>query len=355
MAKNQENNILLKKNVTFLNVKSYRICKLQKKRTIFANAKNLYFNISIMKKLIITTIATTWLLLAWNTYAGWGIDVTAVPYTTTSLEASSTLSELTLKYDIILRNNNITPDYEYNNRTYFTTKIKTDNIVIPDEIMQKAKKIYFLVEEWYPMMLYKSEMSVTMDAVQADPVTKEYNYRKVDYVDGKAEYIFNNTDLVKDFWKDEYKSVNITLVAEISDTEKVYLSNMSYINIANKQAILDQLRMEKDPEWTMYFWYYDNQTLGDYLDKLWEKMSREDYKKALTNAWTKLKELIKKNEAVKTEMLNSITTEDDFEKNVDKYVLYTETNTLLRSISDATKGQLQKLRAYEVIDGVFGK
>ena len=49
--------------------------------------------------------------------------------------------------EVILRNNIIKADYEYNNSHYFTSKIKTDSIVIPKEIQDKATKIYFLVEQ----------------------------------------------------------------------------------------------------------------------------------------------------------------------------------------------------------------
>jgi hypothetical protein len=38
-----------------------------------------------------------------------------------------------------------------------------------------------------------------MDSVSVDPVTKEYNYRVVKYVEGQTEYTFNSTDLVKEF------------------------------------------------------------------------------------------------------------------------------------------------------------
>jgi hypothetical protein len=66
-------------------------------------------------------------------------------------------------------------------------------------------------------------------------------------------------------------------------------------------------------------------------------MSRADYKKVLTTAQAKLKALIAKNESTKKEMLASITKESDFESNVDKYTLYSETNNLLTSVSTATQ------------------
>jgi hypothetical protein len=84
-------------------------------------------------------------------------------------------------------------------------------------------------------------------------------------------------------------------------------------------------------------------------------MSRADYKKVLTNAQSKVKSLISKNEDSKKVMLASITKESDLAANVDKYTLYSETNNLLSSVATATQGQLQKLRSYDLIDSVFNK
>jgi hypothetical protein len=70
-----------------------------------------------------------------------------------------------------------------------------------------------------------------MDSVPTTPVTKEYNYRVVNFVEGKTEYTFNSADLVKDFSKDQFKNVTISLVAELSDNQKINLANAAYVNI----------------------------------------------------------------------------------------------------------------------------
>lgn len=307
-----------------------------------------------MKKIIVLTIAWASLLTT-NAFAD-KIQTTSLATTTQSVQEvwTWTVDELTKKYDLVLRNNTISQDNEYNNKTYYTKKITTDNLVIPDEIKSKAKRIYFLVEEWNSIVFLNKAM-LASDAVETTNVNKEYNYKTVPYVEGKTEYTFNTVDLVKDLSKWEYKSVTITLVAEFSDTEKLYLSNWAYVNIANKASILEQLKNEKDPTWTSYFGYYDTQSLETYLEKLGEKMTRAEYKKVLTNAQAKLKTLITKNESSKDEILNSIKKESDFDWNVDKYTLYAETNNLLNSVSTATLWQLQKLRSYDLIDSVFGK
>lgn len=307
-----------------------------------------------MKKIIVLTIAWATLLTT-NAFAD-KIQTTSLSTTTQTVQEvwTWTVDELTKKYDLVLRNNVISQDNEYNNKTYYTKKITTDNLVIPDEIKSKAKRIYFLVEEGNSVVFLNKAM-LASDVAETTSVNKEYNYKTVEYVDGKTEYTFNTVDLVKDLSKWEYKSVTITLVADFSDTEKLYLSNWAYVNIANKASILEQLKNEKDPSWTSYFGYYDNQSLETYLEKLGEKMSRADYKKVLTSSQAKLKTLITKNESSKDEILNSIKKESDFEWNVEKYTLYTETNNLLNSVSSATLSQLQKLRSYDLIDSVFWK
>lgn len=311
-----------------------------------------------MKKTILTTLVASWLLLAWNTYADEAMMTTtsAMPVTdivTTSVEPGTISSDLSMKYDLIIRNNNIISDDEYNNKTYYTKKITTDDLVVPDEVTKAAKRIYFLVEEWYSRPFYNKEMWAMAD--EATNVKKEYNYKTVDFTPWKTKYTFNTVDLVKDLKDGEYKSVTITLVAEFSDTDKLYLSNMAYINIADKQSILEQLKYAKDPTWTSYYGYYDTEKLWTYLEKLWEKMTRAEYKKTLTKIQTKLKTLIVKNEDSKKELLKWITKEADFATNLEKYTLNTETTNLLTNVASATQNQIQKLRSYDLIDSVFWK
>jgi hypothetical protein len=128
---------------------------------------------------------------------------------------------------------------------------------------------------------------------------------------------------------------------------------MAYVNIADKQNILEALKYAKDPTGTSYYGYYDTDSLGIYLEKLGEKMTRPQFKNTLTKIQTKLKTLITKNEDSKKALLKSITKETDFETNLDKYTLNTETNNLLTSVASATQNQIQKLRSFDLIDSVF--
>lgn len=307
-----------------------------------------------MKKLMILTL--TWAsLFTTNAFADEMLTTTSLkemPVTTTAQELPTSIEDMQAKYDLIIRNNNISSDHEYNNKTYYTKKINTEDLVIPDEVKENASRIYFLVEEWNSIIFYNKEMSA--DAVETNSVKKEYNYKIVDYVEWKDEYTFNTSDLVKDFENWEYKSVNITLVAEFDEWEKLYLSNSAYVNIADKASVLNNIKNTQE-EWNTYFWYYDSNSLWEYLEKLWEKMSREDFKSTLSNAQNRLKSLKSKNEASKKELLNSIQKESDFEVNVDKFALYTETSNLLDTVWNAISSQLQKLRSYDLIDSIFNK
>ncbi len=306
-----------------------------------------------MKKVIALTLAST-ALFASNTFADENVKIRSIsaPIAVQELPTATT-DTLLQKYDVIIRNNKITPDNEYNNSTYFTKKIKTSDIVIPDEVKEKASKIYFLVEEGSPIF-YAKWLALEADSIAVDPVEKEYNYKVVTFTPGKTEYTFNSSDLVKDFSKDEYKNVTISLVAEFSNNEKLYLANAAYVNIGNKENVLENLKSKKD-ESQSYFGYYNTESLETYLEKLSEKMTRNDYKKVLQNADSKLKSLIWKNTEEKKKLLQSITKESDFEWNVDKYALNNETNSLLSNVASATRQQLQKLRSYDLIDSIFNK
>lgn len=100
-----------------------------------------------MKKVIALTL-TSGLLFAGNAFADEAVKVAPVSPTTTVQELPTTMNETLLqKYDTIIRNNKIVQDNEYNSKTYFTKKLKTEDLVIPAEIKEKATKIYFLVEE----------------------------------------------------------------------------------------------------------------------------------------------------------------------------------------------------------------
>lgn len=315
----------------------------------------LFFKKIIMKKLALITL-TAWVLLSSQTFAdNQNILLTTTKLTTiASTWAVLNLETLTQKYDVILRNNNISWDNEYNSKNYFTSKLKTTDLVIPDEIKLNSTRIYFLVEEWSPIMYFKSTMAEQADVANTAEVKKEYNYKTVDFVEWKSDYVFNNTDLVKDFSKDEYKSVSISLVADLKTWEKLNLTNSAYLTIWNKLRILDALLNEKNKDSNIQS-YYDNQSIENYLEKMSEKLSRADYKKVLTNAQNKLKSLIKQNETIKNNILNSITKESDLSLNLDKYSNYQDTSSLLNSVFVATNNQIQKVKSYEIIDNVFKK
>ena len=255
--------------------------------------------------------------------------------------------------DIIIRNNVINADYEYNSTHYYTTKIDAENIVIPKEIKKDAKNIYFLVEEGRSHVLYSKGMA--MDAIESTPVKDVYNYKKVGFKEGKKEYIFNNSDLVKDFDKNEYKSVTMTLVAEMKDGKQVVLADSAYINISNKEGVLSNLVSKNRDSDDLVFGYYNSESLELYLEEMSTKMTRAEYKKMLTKAHKTIAAASKKNETQKEDMLKQISVESHFKKYISKYSNYSETQTLLNNLQRAVKNQLQDIRAFDAIDKILNK
>jgi hypothetical protein len=69
-------------------------------------------------------------------------------------------SELYEKYSVIIRNNNLESDYEYNNVNYFNSKMKSEDIVVPDEVKNNSTRVYFLVEEGARMMYFEDSMAM---------------------------------------------------------------------------------------------------------------------------------------------------------------------------------------------------
>lgn len=189
-------------------------------------------------------------------------------------------------------------------------------------------------------------------ANEIEQVKKEYNYKVVDFKKDQKEYIFNNSDLVKDFSKDEYRNVQITLMAEFSDTEKLAISNTIYLSLNTKKGVLEQLSNEENKDET-YFWYYDSNNLEEYLEKISENMTRSQYKILLERAEKRVKNSNTKNEDNMKITLESIKQESDFKKYTNTYFVYSETKNLLNILLVAIKNQIQNIRAYDAIDAIF--
>lgn len=310
-----------------------------------------------MKKIILATLAWSVLFANWvfaDEKISENMETMDIMPITTSYYPIDNISEneqLIMNNDIIIRNNYLEADYEYNNVNYYTSKIKAENIVVPKDIKEKAKKIYFLVEEGNNPIFYKD--MVTSEAGNAiETVKTEYNYKIVDFKENSKEYTFKNADLVKDFTKDEFKSVTITLMAEFSDNEKLAISNPAYVYISNKEEVLNQLLMKKNPD-NYYYSFYNSTNLETYLEKLAEKKTRVEYKAILSKADKKIVALSKQNnEGIKT-LLASLKTEWDFAKNVSKYETFNETRTLLQWLTVAVKNQLQNVKAFDAIDSIL--
>lgn len=310
----------------------------------------LFINYYNMKKIILATLAWSVLFANW-VFADEKIALTTEGAPQYYVDSISENGQLIMNNDIIIRNNYIEPDNEYNNVNYFTSKIKTENIVIPKDIKDKAKKIYFLVEEGNNPIFYKEMISADSGGA-IGTVKTEYNYKIVDFNENLKEYTFKNADLVKDFTKDEFKSVTITLMAEFSNGEKLAISNPAYVYISNKEEVLNQLLMKKNPD-NYYYSYYNSENLENYLKKISELKTRSVYKATLIKADKTIVTLTKQNnETIKT-LLSNLKVEADFAKNLDKYEVYNETRSLLQGLSIAVKNQLQNIKAFDAIDSIL--
>ena len=254
------------------------------------------------------------------------------------------------KYETIIRNNKIQADGEYNNSHYYTTKIKTEDIVIPEELKDSAEKFYFLVEQG-AQRYYFGAMKAESDSMEISEVSDEYNYKIVDFDDSKTEYIFNNEDLVKDFDEDTNKNVSITLMAELEDGKQISLSNAAYIYIASKENTLSNLVSQENE--SSYYGYYNSSELENYLETMSEKMERSEYKTMLSKADSKISRALRENTKNKDDFIEDISKESDFKYNVEKYKTYSEVNKLMNSLNSAVKNQLQNIRAFDAIDKIL--
>lgn len=284
-------------------------------------------------------------------FTGGGVAVSEPTLYTTGQAIESPTNDLVKKYELIIRNNILESDYKYNGVNYYTSKILSKDIVVPTEIKDEAKRIYFLVEEWVNNVFY-AEDSMWKGGGWVEDVKKEYNYKIVDFTENKEEYIFNNEDLVKDFWKDEFRNVQITLMADFSDTQRIPLSNTVYISISDKKNVLAQLKNEEDKN-DIFYWYFNSDQIETYLKNISSKISRTEYKKILEKLESNIKTKNKLNEDGMKKILDLITKESDFKNNVTKYGNYIEIQNLLITVWSSVKNQLQNIKAFDTIDSIL--
>lgn len=321
-----------------------------------------YFTFFIMKKTIVWGLAVA-MLLTWTSYvnADEAEVLTDAPelynittdVTTTSIEIQSDLiSGLLTKYDVILRNNIITVDYDYNSKNYYTKKLDTSNVIIPDEVKEKAKSIYFLLEEQRNWGIMYNDSMAKWEAILTENVKTEYNYKKVTVDSLKWEYIFNTKDIVKELKDSEYKSVMVTLIAEFENDEKINLSNSEYLYTENKESILINLLVKENENFYNEY-VYNADDIEKYLEEKWAKMTREDYKKMINWADVKITKMLKNANDSKTKLLSSIQKEEDFSSVLAKFKENYNTINLLNNLSSAVKNQAYNIKTFETIDSIL--
>lgn len=315
-----------------------------------------------MKKTIVWGLAVA-MLLTWTSYVNADeaevLTDAPVPTLYNNIDSTETfdtqtdvISDLYNKYDIVLRNNIVVEDMEFNNVNYYTKKINTSNIVIPDEIKEKAKKMYFLIEEQsnWPIF-YNKTMDESMGN-SVENVKTEYNYKKVDVDSIKWEYTFNTKDLVKELKENEYKSVSIMLVAEIEEGKEINLSNSVYIYLSNKEATLTNLLVKENENFYNEY-VYNADDIEKYLETVWAKMTRNEYKKLINGADVKITKMLKTTTEKKTKLLESIQKEEDFKSNLAKYKENFDSLNLLNNLSSAVKSQAYNIKTFDTIDSIL--
>lgn len=268
------------------------------------------------------------------------------------ITAENQVKELIKEHEVIIRNNIIKSENEYNNSHYYTSKISTKNIIIPEKIKEQASKIYFLVEQGNNRIYYAKDMLGMADE-SIEEVQDEYNYKIVEFKEWQNEYTFNNEDLVKDFGEDKYTNVNITLIAEMSASEKIEISNSVYVNIGSKENILQNVYNNSKDNENSYYGYYNTNDLEIYLEEMSDTMTRIEYKKLLSKADGRINLAVKQNNKGLENILNSIKKDSDFSKYTSKYKSYSETRSLLSNLGSAVTNQLQNIRAFDAIDAIL--
>lgn len=265
------------------------------------------------------------------------------------------LKELITKNILTITANTVVEDYDYNSKHFFTKKL-TANIVIPDEIKAKAKKVYLSFNTSEGPMVYDS---IKAPEVVPTTTTDEKNHIQIniDLSKTTGELNIDTEDFAKYITNDFGTSFVGMAYVEFEDGVKIPFSNAVYL-------YLPKNNVEWKKSHLMNLYYQSTQYTGmantqELLQKVFAKLQKKlgstaKYIAVLEAAMVKVDEKLKKIEATQNANVESIKTEDDFAGKVASHGLLIEKYNLLNDIKYQLWTEVKTKQSQDVIEEIFG-
>lgn len=263
------------------------------------------------------------------------------------------LKELITKNILTISSNNVSEDYEYNNAHFYTKKL-TANVMIPEDIKAKAKRVFISFSESEPMMMYDA-VSSTVPTTTTDAGNHiEIN---MNLSDANGEISIERKDFDTYIKNDYGTSFMGTVYLEFEGGIKVPFSNSFWL-------YLQKDNVEGKKSHLMNLYYQQNQYAGyaniyELLQKVFVKLQKKldstaKYISVLEATAKKIDEKLTKIDAVQKAMVEWITTEEHFAPKVKDFWVQMEKFNLLNDIKYQIASEIKTKQSQGIIEELFG-
>jgi hypothetical protein len=262
------------------------------------------------------------------------------------------LKDLIAKNALTASQNNISEDWEFNNKNYYTKKL-TLSISIPEAIKPKVTSAYISLWVGSSMMMPMADSTVKSDADTSSMTEYKIAINK-DSI--PKELKLSRSDLDK-YVIDQYgASFNGKLILELSDGTKLPYSNMVYLyvskdNTDGKIAHLSNLYYATNPS---NGWANTQELLKKIFEKLQAKFPKaNDYIAVLEKVAKKIDARLVSIKSEQGSIASSINSENDFTGYVEKGAKLMDKSTILNDIKYQLASEIKTKQSEGMIDEIF--
>ena len=264
------------------------------------------------------------------------------------------LKDLIAKHALTASQNNLTEDWDFNNKNYYTKKI-TLNASIPEAIKSKVSSAYISLwisqPNMMPMMDVKMSDGTNLESSNEYKITLNKDTLE-------KEVKVTRSDLDK-YITDQYgASFNGKLVLELTDGTKLPYSNMFYLymskdNVDGKIAHISNLYYVNNPN---NGWANTQELLKKVFERLQKKYPKAyDYITVLEKVAKKIDTISATIKSEQTKIAESIRSEEDFPKHLENGTKLMEKMNILNDIRYQISSEIKTRQSEGIIDEIFSE
>ncbi len=307
-----------------------------------------------MKKSIILIACLSCLFIApINSYAS-EILVDDYENIITEWLEDKTLKDLIKKHNNTLRKIKVLSDYEYNSKNYFTKRLKTWEVKIPEELEKRISKVEIIFKQGDNNGALNKILG-NADAISSEKYSVKKSSVKINYKPTRS-YLYNTNDIVKLSTLEKQKRRNgIWLQTSIKitfDAKNSIELDSGYISIDSKAEILRNSLYNEENGFRDIYANINDDVIKTYLNNKYKNISRDEYKERLENMYNSIEKLNKKQSENEKELYKSIVKEEDFAKKKEEFERIISTKNLIKRLAYSINWQIKTLEAYNIIDSL---